>query len=113
YMAANTTPDESDGYRDAGKQYVTSDDAATDWEPTTGTRTDGGYRRTEVHSPPYEYFDDPIEESTANATILSHLVAGNDNAVRGHWNGSTYDNADVAELYVLPNFDQFAAALEA
>jgi hypothetical protein len=91
---------------------VTRDSDATDWEPTTQQRTDGGFRRAEVYSAPFTNFAQSVQQSTPNKTILSRLVAGNDRAVEGHWNGTSYDNADVAELYVLPDFSKFANALQ-
>jgi hypothetical protein len=113
YLAGNNpsaSPADSDGFKDAGKQYVSDDDDATDWETTTGTRTDGGYRRVKNYSPPYDSFDAGNSYSKENEQILANLITGSDNFVG--WNGQVPGNAEDADLFILPNFNDFAGALQ-
>jgi hypothetical protein len=113
YNAANdpsASPADSDGYRDAGKQYVTDDDLATDWEATSGTRTDGGYRRVKSYTEPYDSYDVGVSYSKTNESILANLITGSDGYVK--WNGQVPGNAADSDLFILPNFTDFAGALQ-
>lgn len=110
YEAGNTTADDSDGYRDVGKQYVNDDDDATDWEPSGNTRTDGGYRRIQSFTEPFDSFEDATGSWATNRDILATLITGNSNAVE--WDGAVPGNAKVADLFVLPDFTKFAGALQ-
>ena len=99
--------------RTGGKSYTPP---YLDWEPFTGTRTGDTnmYRSTKVYnSPPYEGFEPAFTANTVNSLILARLVAGNDYGVPAVWNGTTYTNAEEADMYVLPQWSQFAAALQA
>lgn len=88
-----------------------------DWEIWTGSRSSGNsneYRSTKLYnSPPYEAFDPPVTASTRNDVILARLIAGNDNGTPAVWNGTTYGNAEIADMYVLPQWSQFGTAMEA
>jgi hypothetical protein len=115
FTAGNTTGDETDGFRPraGGKSYTPP---YLDWEPFTGTRTGDTnmYRSTKVYnSPPYEGYDPAVTASTVNSLILARLVAGNDYGVPAVWNGTNYTNAEEADMYVLPQWSQFTAALQA
>lgn len=115
FTANNTTANDTDGYRpySGGQQYTAP---YLDWEAWTGARTGDAaqYRSTRVYnSPPYEGFDPAVTATTANSIILSRLIAGNDNGVPAIWNGSSYTNAQEADMYVLPQWTQFTKALEA
>ncbi len=115
FNAGNTTGDETDGFRprSGGKSYTTP---YLDWEPFTGSRTGdvNMYRSTKVYnSPPYEGYDPAVTASTLNSLILARLIAGNDYGVPAVWNGSYYTNAEEADMYVLPQWSQFNAALQA
>jgi hypothetical protein len=115
FNAGNTTGDETDGFRprSGGKSYTPP---YLDWEPFTGSRTGDTnmYRSTKVYnSPPYEGYDPPVTANTVNSLILARLIAGNDYGVPAVWNGSTYTNSEEADMYVLPQWSQFTAALQA
>lgn len=139
FVANNTSPGESDGYRrhNIGSWVPTtaaSYDAAQgtldaelyrtvsktwsngpDWEPWTGDRpgSSSHYRSTKVYSPPFEEFDPPITANTNNSVILARLIAGNDTGVPAQWDGSRYTNPEVADMYIAPAWSQFTTALEA
>ncbi len=53
FNVPTASPAESDGYRDAGKQWVTNDADAMEWEVYATTRTDGGYRRVQSFTAPF------------------------------------------------------------
>ena len=52
-------------------------------------------------------------QTTPTRTILSRLIAGNDNAVEGLYEGGEWTNVAVAELFVLEDFSTFVSALKA
>ena len=86
------------------------------WEPTTqatyNTLSSSARRRIKDYTPPFDNYD-VLTTSTPNRTILSRLIAGNDMGVVAESVNGRYINADVANMYVLPDFNQFAGALEA
>jgi hypothetical protein len=87
-----------------------------DWEVWTGAQTGSSthYRTSRVfNSPPYTGYLPAQTASTQNSTILARLISGNDNGTPAVWNGSSYTNAAVADMYVTPNWSQFGTALEA
>lgn len=78
-----------------------------------------------VYSPPYTYYEKSYTEpytnveytwqeaSVPNATILARLTTGSDNGVPAQYDAyGNVTNADVANLYVLPNWDMLANALQ-
>ena len=109
YQANNSNP----LYRAVTKTY----NNGPDWEIWTGSRSSGNsneYRSTKIYnSPPYEAYDPPVTASTRNDVILARLIAGNDNGTPATWDGSTYTNAEIADMYVLPQWSQFGKAMEA
>ena len=109
YNANKTNP----LYRAVTKTY----NNGPDWEIWTGSRSSGNsneYRSTKIYnSPPYEAYDPAITASTRNDVILARLIAGNDNGTAASWNGTTYTNAEIADMYVLPQWSQFGTAMEA
>ena len=104
FTAGNTTPTDVDGFRanPTGKQYAAP---YLDWEPWTGPRTGAveQYREAKVA---------PVVTTVKNSSVLARLVAGNDFGVPALWNGAAYTNSSVANLYVLPQWSQFATAME-
>ncbi len=85
-----------------------------DWEVWTGS-SDGSsqYRTSKLYnSPPYTGFDPAVTASTRNDTILARLISGNDNGTPAVWDGSNYTNAEIADMYVLPQWSQFGTAME-
>jgi len=101
------------GYRAVTKTWA----AGPDWEIWTGDRSSGSaseYRSTKVYnSPPYEAYDPAVTASTANSVILSRLIAGNDYGTPAVFNGTTYTNPQLADMYILPQWSQFVAAMSA
>lgn len=86
-----------------------------DWEEWTGSRPgdDDHYRSRKVYnSPPYEGYDPAVTVRTDNDVILARLIAGNDNGTPAVWDGSSYSNTEVADMYVLPQWSQFGQAME-
>lgn len=116
YVANNTTPDGSDGWIDTGVNEYVSASQATDWVEWTGTRPGDAnqYRRIKVYDqPPYDGYESPVTATTANEVILARLISGNDNGVPAIWDGTTYTNSEIADMYVLPQWSQFGQAMEA
>lgn len=100
-------------YRAIPKTY----DNGPDWEIWTGSRSSGSsdeYRSSKVYnSPPYDGYDPAVTASTRNDVILARLIAGNDYGTPATWDGTTYTNAEIADMYVLPQWSQFGRAMEA
>ncbi len=86
------------------------------WEPTDKAGYDaalsGGKRRTKTYSEPFDTFTQTTTE-VYNATIIRRLITGTDNGVDGLLSGGTYTNASEANIYILPQWDQFEGALQA
>ncbi len=100
-------------YRAVTKTYA----AGPDWEMWTGSRSSGAtteYRSTKVYnSPPYEAYDPAVTATTANSVILARLIAGNDYGTPAAFDGTSYTNTQLADMYVLPQWSQFATAMQA
>ncbi len=107
------SPPDSDGWVDAGKQFVTNDADALDWELDLSITADaGGVRPVNVPSPTGAFAEEPQVESTANRTILARLVAGGDNYIEATYDANGFStNAASANLYVLPQWDRLSNAL--
>ena len=101
------------GYRAVTKTWA----AGPDWEIWTGDRTSGSateYRSTKVYnSPPYEAYDPAITATTTNSVILARLIAGNDYGTPAVFDGTNYTNPQLADMYILPQWSQFVAAMSA
>lgn len=86
------------------------------WEPTTKSVYDSlsssARQRVKDYSAPFDSYD-IASESVQNSTILTRLIAGNDFGVPAESVNGVYTNAATANMYLLPDFDQFAGALEA
>jgi hypothetical protein len=117
YTANNTTADMSDGWWDTGSNEYIASGSATDWEVWTASRSgipSDQLRSSKVYnSPPYEAYDPAVTASTANSVILARMIAGNDYGTPAIFNGTSYTNADVADMYTLPNWSQMQTALQA
>ena len=137
YNAINTSPAESDGVRiatvtvpvttaeynahatDPSYQAVAKVPSnGPDWEVWTEAQTgpSSHYRTTKLYnSPPYTGYDPAVTVSTRNDTILARLIAGNDTGDPAIWDSATnsYANAEVANMYVLPQWSQFPTAMKA
>jgi hypothetical protein len=113
FNVPSASPADSDGYKDAGKQWVTSDSDAMEWEAYNTTNEGGGYRKVRRDAPPYTEHDEQVSFSMVNKDILGRLIVGpSDTPVE--WDGLVEGgNAGVADLFVLPDFTKFAAALQA
>lgn len=86
------------------------------WEPITEAEYDylpsEGRRREKDYSLPFTNFD-PVEVWTPNSTILARLIAGDDTGIPAESLNGQYVNAASANMYLLPDWNQFAGALEA
>ncbi len=86
-----------------------------DWEVWTGT-SDGSsqYRTTRYYNqPPYSGYEPAVTRKVVNSKILAKLIAANDTGTPALWNGSSYTNTDIADMYVLPQWSQFDEAMQA
>ncbi len=86
------------------------------WEPTTKSIYDGlsssARQRQKDYTEPYDSYD-VTSTPVQNSTILTRLIAGNDFGVPAESVNGEYTNAATANMYLLPDFNQFAGALEA
>jgi hypothetical protein len=99
-------------YRAVAKVWA----AGPDWEPWTGSRpgSSSHYRTSRVYnSPPFEDYEPAQTATTRNDVILARLIAGNDHGTAAVRGGSGYTNAEVADLYVLPQWSEFPEAMQA
>lgn len=110
YDVYNTVPDTSDGWRtrvsgSLSNNWTTVTQAQYNMSNTTSDNNDGWrvVQGTNLNSTP----------NVSNATILTRLITGSDNGVPGVVQNGKYINADEADIYILPQWDQFAGALEA
>lgn len=115
YNSNNTTEDETDGWRKNKLNTSPFDfwEAATEAEYTAGNSSWGstdGWRATKVYELPYTFHENPTSASVANTEILSRIVTVGD-PVPAVPTGGPYTNAAVADLYVLPDWAQFAGAI--
>jgi prepilin-type N-terminal cleavage/methylation domain-containing protein len=69
-----------------------------------------GWDATKVYSLPYTFHENYTTSTVSNPTILSRLITVG-NAVPATPTGGPYTNAAVADMYVLPNWTQFADAI--
>jgi hypothetical protein len=86
------------------------------WEPITEEEyqllSSEGRRREQDYSLPYTHFD-PVETWLPNSTIIARLIAGDDTGIPAESVNGEYVNAASANMYLLPDWQQFAGALEA
>ncbi|MGB8860650.1 MAG: VWA domain-containing protein [Ilumatobacteraceae bacterium] len=117
YNSSNTTPDALDGWRE---NYLYSS-PYTGWETATealytanntATGTADGWDATKVYAQPYTFHENATSYNRPNKDILGQIVSEGA-TVPAVPTGGPYTNAAVADLYVLPNWDQFAGALNA
>ncbi len=86
---------------------------ATSVEYTAGNTTWGatdGWDATKVYSLPYDFHESVVSSSIKNTDILARIVTVGD-PVPASPTGGPYTNAAVADMYVLPDWAQFAGAL--
>jgi hypothetical protein len=119
YDAANTTTNESDGWRSRVTGTIAS------WLPVTQAQynasntssgTTDGWRTIRIYSPPYDFHEGASSTPIKNYATIGNLVVSNVTGVEGNYvealpRGGPYTNADVADLFVLPNYANFGAAL--
>ena len=115
YNSGNSTPDALDGWR-VNNIYSSP---FTYWEPTTEalytanntTSTDSdGWTAVKVYEQPYTFHEAVTSHYLPNTEILAQVVSEGA-TVPAVPQGGPYTNAAVADLYVLPNWNQFAGAL--
>ena len=119
YDAANTAPGEADGWRTnlpaTATSWVTLPQGAFDLSNTTNDEADG-WRANKVYAEPYTYFEGAGNTSIKNYATIGNLVVGNTSGVEGNFvealpRGGPYTNAAAADLFVLPDYDNFGSAL--
>lgn len=117
YNSGNTTADESDGYR-ANNIYSSP---FSSWEITTEALyntnnltadNSDGWSSNKVYTQPYTFHENATSYTRPNTEILAQIVSEGA-TVPAVPTGGPYTNAAVADLYVLPNWNQFAGALNA
>jgi prepilin-type N-terminal cleavage/methylation domain-containing protein len=115
YNAGNTTPDATDGWR-VNTLYSSPYSL---WEPTTQalytsnnttSDTSDGWGATKVYTQPYDFHENAISSTVANTEILARIVSEGA-TVPAVPPGGPYTNAAVADMYILPDWNQFAGAL--
>ncbi|MGB0112304.1 MAG: hypothetical protein WBP59_03710, partial [Ilumatobacteraceae bacterium] len=87
-----------------------------DWEIWTGSQSGSSshYRTNRVYNqPPYTGYASATTHQLQNSKILANLIAANDYGTPATWDGSSYTNADIADMYVLPQWSQFDEAMSA
>jgi hypothetical protein len=115
YNSGNTTPDALDGWR-VNNLYSSP---YTNWEPTTealytanntNSGNSDGWTAVKVYEQPYTFHEGVTSFYRPNTDILAQIVSEGA-TVPAVPSGGPYTNAAVADLYVLPNWNQFAGAL--
>lgn len=86
-----------------------------DWEVWTGdTNYSDQFRSNRVYNqPPYTGYESAKTHKMENSKILANLIAANDFGTPAEWDGSSYTNTDIADMYVLPEWSQFDEAMAA
>lgn len=90
--------------------------AGPDWEVWTGSQSgpSSHYRTAKIYNtPPYDGFEPAVTAETENSIILARLIAGNDFGTRAIPEGDSYSNAEIADLYIEPDWDRFSVAMKA
>jgi hypothetical protein len=88
-------------------------DTATEAAYTAGNTVWGntdGWDATKVYSLPYTFHENYTSSNVNNTDILARLVTVG-NPVPAVPTGGPYTNAAVADMYILPNWSQFAEAI--
>lgn len=119
YLANNTVPGDSDNYRTtttgSPTSWVSVAKSVYDKSNTTADTTDG-WRSRKVYEPPYDFYDSVGSSTIKNFATIGNLVVGNTTGVATGFveaapRGGPYTNAAAADLFVLPNYANFASAL--
>ena len=117
YTAGNTTSDATDGWRST-QVFSSPYDFWQSVSETTYNSNNSvwgatdGWDATKVYGLPYTYFEPNVSSTVNNTDILARLVTVG-TPVPAIPTGGPYTNAAVADMYVLPNWSQFAGALNA
>ncbi|MCU1396806.1 MAG: hypothetical protein JWM34_5234 [Ilumatobacteraceae bacterium] len=112
------TTDSSDGWTST-KVYTSPFTLAdTDTVGSGYNSNDPAWSRTKQYSQPYTAYDasSAVTESVTSDKILSRLISDSDTGVRATTDGqvpANYTNPLTANMYILPQWDQFAGALKA
>jgi prepilin-type N-terminal cleavage/methylation domain-containing protein len=115
YTAGNTTADATDGWRvtpiySAPYDFWLPITEATYNSKNTVWGSSDGWDATKVYSLPFTYYEPNVSSTVNNTDILAKLITVG-NPVPAIPTGGPYTNAAVADMYVLPNWSQFAGAL--
>ncbi|MDP2292662.1 MAG: prepilin-type N-terminal cleavage/methylation domain-containing protein [Actinomycetota bacterium] len=115
YNSGNTTPDDTDGYRvnniysSPYSSWEITTEALYNSNNSTADNSDG-WSSNKVYDQPYTFHESATSYSRPNTEILSQIVSEGA-TVPAVPSGGPYTNAAVADMYILPNWDQFAGAL--
>lgn len=117
YNSNNSTADALDGWRQ--NNVYTS--PFSSWEATTEALytqynttadTSDGWGSDKSYTQPYTFHEASTSYSRPNTAILAQIVSEGA-VVPAIFDGTKYTNAEVADFYAMPNWDQFAVALNA
>ncbi|MEQ1698554.1 MAG: VWA domain-containing protein [Ilumatobacteraceae bacterium] len=117
YGSNNTTPDALDGWRQNNvytspfSLWETTTQALYNQYNTTGDNSDG-WASDKSYTQPYDFHESSTSYSRANTAILAQIVSEGA-VVPALYDGTKYTNAEVADFYAMPNWAQFAVALNA
>ncbi len=117
YNSGNTTADSTDGWRVSNgysspySLWETTTEALYTANNTSWGATDG-WDATKVYDLPYTFHENVVTSTVKNTDILARIISVAD-PVPAVPTGGPYTNAAVADLYVLPNWNQFADAINA
>ncbi|MEK7423439.1 MAG: prepilin-type N-terminal cleavage/methylation domain-containing protein [Actinomycetota bacterium] len=119
YEAGNVNSGTADGYRTtlSGTPSVWSAATQAQFDASNTTSDDlDGWRGVKAYSLPYTNYEATTTLSINNSATIGNIVVGNRSGVAGGYveaspAGGPYTNADVADLFVLPDYTNFSAAL--
>ncbi|MCU1400973.1 MAG: hypothetical protein JWN62_4082 [Acidimicrobiales bacterium] len=101
----------------SAKQYTAPYvEADVNTDGTGYVSTDPSWTKSgKQYSAPYTAYDTgtTVTHQVSSDKILSRLIAASDTGVRATSSNGTYTNAAAANMYILPQWDQFAGALKA
>jgi hypothetical protein len=117
YDGGNTTTDDTDGWRVSNvytspfSLWESTDEASYTTYNTSWGSTDG-WSATKVYQEPYTFHENITTSTLRNTEILSRIITVGD-PVPAVPTGGPYTNAAVADFYALPDWAQFAGAINA
>ena len=121
YEASNTSSSESDGWRTRAPSAPATWAAVSQTQYTkSNTSADelDGWRTYRQYSPPFTAYEGVTSFPIKNYATIGNIVVSNVTGVQGNYvealpRGGPYTNAEAADLFVLPDYTNFSAALAA